>query len=269
MEFVKFCQALGIVIDYTPPIGLWKRYPTTDHMHKKNGAVKFMGDYGLAQNHATDAEVSVWRSESPQQTNTIMRSINLARETMMDDQRQAAAKAARILKDCSNAKHPYLKAKGFEDEYGNVCSINDKLFLCIPMRIQGTLVGLQMIDEDGSKKFLFHQKSSMATFTFDNKGPHFLCEGYATGLSIRAAMKALKRRYTLHICFSAGNMVKVASKLPGGFVIADNDKSNTGELAAKKIGWPYWMSSVEGEDPNDCHLRLGLFKFSQELAGLR
>jgi len=269
MEFIKFCQALGIVIDYTPPIGLWKRYPTTDHPHKKNGAVKFMGDFGVAQNHATDAEVSVWRSDAPRQQNTVLRSINLARETMFDDQRQAAAKAARILKDCSNAKHPYLKAKGFDDEYGNVCSINDKLFLCIPMRIQGTLAGLQMIDEDGGKKFLKGQRTGDAAFTFDNKGPHFLCEGYATGLSIRAAMKALKRRYNLHICFSAGNMVKVASKLPGGFVIADNDKNKIGELAAQKIGWPYWMSDVEGEDANDTHQRLGLFRFSQELARLK
>ena len=36
------------------------------------------------------------------------------------------------------------------------------------------------------------------------------CEGYATGLSIRAAMRAIKMRYTIYICFSAGNMKEVA-----------------------------------------------------------
>ena len=79
-------------------------------------------------------------------------------------------------------------------------------------------------------------------------------------------MKALKRRYTLHICFSAGNMKKIASSLDGGLVVADNDASTTGEKTAKEIGWPYWLSDVVGEDANDYFQRVGLFKFSQSLA---
>jgi putative DNA primase/helicase len=75
----------------------------------------------------------------------------------------------------------------------------------------------------------------------------------------------MKRRYTLHVCFSAGNMVKVAASLSSGFVVADNDASGTGERVAKEIGWPYWMSSEVGEDADDCLKRLGLFKFSQSL----
>ena len=60
-------------------------------------------------------------------------------------------------------------------------------------------------------------------------------------------------------------MVKVASALGGGFVVADNDESGTGERVAKQIGWSYWMSDQVGEDANDAHQRLGLFKFSQSL----
>jgi putative DNA primase/helicase len=60
-------------------------------------------------------------------------------------------------------------------------------------------------------------------------------------------------------------MVKIAAGLPEGIVIADNDASGTGERVAKQIGWPYWMSDQVGEDANDTHRRLGLFKFSQSL----
>jgi putative DNA primase/helicase len=81
-------------------------------------------------------------------------------------------------------------------------------------------------------------------------------------------MKSLKLRYTIHVCFSAGNMKKVASTLNTGYVIADNDESKTGENAALDIGWPYWMSEQVGEDANDTHQRLGLFRFGKSVAKL-
>jgi putative DNA primase/helicase len=132
------------------------------------------------------------------------------------------------------------------------------------MRIDGELVGCQVVDADGGKKFLFGQKTANASFDFDNKGKHYLCEGYATALSLRHALRSLKRNYVIHVCFSAGNLLKLAQKF-GGFVIADNDESGTGERVAKQAGLPYWMSDVVGEDANDAHQRLGLFKFTQSL----
>jgi phage/plasmid primase-like uncharacterized protein len=38
------------------------------------------------------------------------------------------------------------------------------------MRIGKNIVGCQLIQEDGSKKFLFGQRSSGAQFVFDNGG---------------------------------------------------------------------------------------------------
>ena len=141
--------------------------------------------------------------------------------------------------------------------------------MVIPMRVDGHLVGCQLINIDGTKKFLYGQRTSMAEFVFDNKGVHILCEGYATALSIRKALKNMKKRYTIHVCFSAGNMVKIASSIEKpGVVVADNDESGTGERVAKEIGWPYWMSDVVGEDYNDAHQRLGLFKVAYPLARL-
>jgi len=48
-------------------------------------------------------------------------------------------------------------------------------------------------------------------------------------------------------------------------VVADNDLSGTGERVAKEIGWNYWISEKPGEDANDFHQRVGLFRFSQSL----
>ena len=76
------------------------------------------------------------------------------------------------------------------------------------------------------------------------------------------------QRYRLHVCFSAGNMVRVAGGLERGIVIADHDVSGTGQQAAQEIGWPTWISDMAGEDANDYHQRAGLFALSQSLTQL-
>lgn len=267
MEFISFCRAHGILIDYIPPIGVWRRYPTDDHPRSKNGAVKFMGDHAFVQNHAIDTEVSIWKSDSPVNRVQIARDIREAENKKLEMQRKACRTAAEILRECRFGKHDYLKAKGFPDEEGNIYVKDGEHFLVVPMRVGQNLVGCQMIDRNGGKKFLFGQRSSGAEFCFDNKGIHILCEGYATALSLRLALKSLKRRYKLHVCFSAGNMKKIAESLKpeSGLVIADNDESGTGERVAREIGWKYWISEKPGEDANDFHQRLGLFRFSQSL----
>ena len=267
MHFLDFCRAHGVIIDREPPIGVWKRYPTEDKRHHRNGAVKFMGDHAFVQNHATETEISVWHSDSDSvmDPNKARRAVEAAARDIREKQQEAARKAGFILHQCQIGYHPYLERKGFADEQGNIWKKDDELLLVTPMRVGHRLVGCQLIDESGDKKFLAGQRTSEATFTMDNKGPHILVEGFATGLSVKAAMKALKRRYTLHVCFSAGNLKKVAATLPKGFVVADNDASFTGERVAKEIGWPYWVPDTVGFDANDVHQRDGLFKFSQSL----
>lgn len=273
MDFLTYCKLNDILIDHLPPLGVWRRYPTVDHPTKRNGAVKYMGDHGFVQNWATNLEVAVWKSDKPNDFDRakLMRDVRANEERIARGQRNAASKAAWILNQCQFGKHDYLKSKGFPEEEANVWAYEGNKIMVIPMRMNGSLLGCQLIDEHGVKKFLSGQRTANAEFIFDNKGDHILCEGYATGLSVRMALKSLKKRYTIHVCFSAGNMVKIAAQLPTGFVIADHDKLNpvtgtrAGHEAAKKIGWSYWMSDVEGEDANDAHQRLGLFKFSQSL----
>ena len=266
MDFITFCRLHGVLIDRLPPLGLWKRYPTEDKPRHRNGAVKWLGDLGYVQNHATELSVSVWKPDAPVKIDrqAIYDQVQKAAQETARRQTEAAKKAAWILHQCQYAHHEYLKRKGFPDEVGNVWLREGQQILVIPMRIGSNLVGVQLIDEAGGKKFLTGQRTAHAEFIIDNKGPHYLCEGYATALSLRAILKNWKRRDTLHICFSAGNMLKVAANLPGGYVIADHDASGTGERVAREIGWPFWMWHKPG-DCNDACLEEGLFRVGQSI----
>ena len=73
-------------------------------------------------------------------------------------------------------------------------------------------------------------------------------------MSIRRFLKAQKKRYTIHVCFSASNLVEVAKRFPDCVIVADNDP--VGISMAKETGKPYWVSPNSGEDFNDYELRV-------------
>jgi putative DNA primase/helicase len=268
MDFVNFAQAHGILIERLPPLGRWVRLPTNDHPKKRNGAVKYMGDHGLVQNWAEMDEVAVWHTDcdiKPADRAAIARRAKQGQEQIERGQKRAAEKGEWILSQCELAPHPYLAAKGFPDEMANVWATDDAQLLAIPMRVGRQIVGVQLIGADGSKKFLAGQRTSDAAFVIDNRGSPVLCEGYATALSIRAALNAIRARYALFVCFSAHNLGRLAKTLPRGFVVADNDLSRTGERVARETGWPYFLPPEVGQDFNDFHQATSLFKCSQAL----
>jgi putative DNA primase/helicase len=264
MNFEDFARAHGLILRHVIP-NRWVATPTEDHPHKRNGRYKFLGDVGWVQNWATMDSPSMWKSDVrvPSANNQRMR--QAADRDRLEAQQKAATKAGWIMHQTHLAPHPYLDRKGFKDESGNVWDDNGKQLLVIPMRVDGRLVGCQLINDQGEKKFLYGQRSKGAVFMIDAKGLPIFCEGYATGLSIRTVMKAMKIRYTIYICFSASNMKDIACSVDGGIVVADNDLSKTGEQAARSTAKPYWLSDAVGEDFNDFHIRVGLFKASQSL----
>lgn len=178
----------------------------------------------------------------------------------------AARKADWILSQCVSERHAYLDSKGFTEAEGLVWRPEQESnLLCIPMRVSGKLSGLQMIDKTSQKKFLAGQVTSGAEFCFDCRAvaaSDWWVEGFATGLSLRACLSAIKQPYRIHVCFSANNLQRMARS---GFVVADNDASGTGEAAAKATGLPYWMAPSVGQDLNDFHKAHGLFRASQAL----
>ena len=179
---------------------------------------------------------------------------------------EAASKAQWILGQCKHEKHAYLHAKGFPELDGLVWHPTDsENLLCIPMYVSAKLAGLQMIDREGDKNYLSGQVTSQAEFCIDSgalRPMEFWVEGYASGLSLRACLHALKARYRIHVTFSANNLKRMAHS---GFVIADNDASETGLKAAQATGLPFWMPEATGTDINDFHKKQGTFRASQAL----
>jgi putative DNA primase/helicase len=129
------------------------------------------------------------------------------------------------------------------------------------MRIDGNISGLQTISPDGTKRFLSGQRNKGAVYIMDNKGIPILCEGMATALSVRRALKCNKTRYKLVVCFSAGNLSDMAKSYPDCVIVADNDP--VGIKVAQ--GYPHWVSDIQKEDFNDAELRLGAYEAGKSL----
>ena len=176
----------------------------------------------------------------------------------------AAKKAQWILSQCQQEQHAYLDSKGFKELMGLVWRPDAETnLLCIPMHVNGAVAGLQMIDKHGAKKFLAGQITAKAEYCINaGGGDDWWVEGYASGLSLRACLNALKLRHKIHITFSAQNLQRMAHS---GYVVADNDASDTGYKAAKATDLPFWMPELTGTDINDFHKAHGTFKASQVL----
>lgn len=174
-------------------------------------------------------------------------------------QAMAAAEAQELVRRAMIAGHPYLVRKGFPQR---TALVRDGK-LVIPVRDvdrYGQVISAQLIDENGEKRFL---PGGRARGGIHRIGPErarrvVLCEGYATGLSLDAALQRLPGPHSVVVCFSARNLELVAQSFPGATVAADNDASRTGEEAAKRTGLPWVMPTEVSTDFNDLHLKAGL-----------
>ena len=247
MSFQQFAEQNGLIIGQLVH-DRWTRVPTIDKPQSRNGAYIFDGNSGAVQNWAIhEKPVSYKGKHDPH----FRAKIQSSQDTRADDNKKAASKAAWIMNQTIRQTHPYLVSKGFPETLGYVW--NDSLI--IPMRIDRRLVGLQMIKPDGKKHFLKGQVTKGAEAIIDAKGSQILCEGFATALSIRRALKTVNARYTIHICFSAGNIKTMAKKHLNAVIVADNDP--VGLKVAQETGHHYWVSPNSGEDFNDYELRVG------------
>jgi putative DNA primase/helicase len=264
MNFEAFAEQHGLIIDHIVH-DRWTRVPTTDKPQSKNGAYIWDGRSGAVQNWALHEKPLTFRDRKIISIDPDWRS----RKEKLDQDRVkrqegAAKKAAWIMHNAVKRPHPYMVKKGFITDCPNQWVWNN--LLIVPMRIDQKIVGCQMIDFEGNKKFLSGQITKGAEAIIDAKGRHILCEGYATAMSVRRALKAVHKRYTIHICFSASNIVEIASKYPQCMVVSDNDA--VGIRSAKKTGKPFWVSPVDGEDFNDFELRVGSLDAGQSLIAI-
>lgn len=282
MRFQDFAEAHGVLIKDLRDDDRLHRCATAAHPRSKNGAYRFDGRNGFI--FAWDGEGRAIAFNDPNArplTEAEQARRDAKRQIVRDEQailhRKAAEWAARLLTLAKPAEHGYLYRKGFKTAQGLVLPDGE---LFIPMRDvrSNELIGAQIVkwlpeELRWEKKYLYGMRSRGACLRL---GPAkarevALVEGYATGLSIEAAIRQMKLNASVLVCFSAHNLIVAAERTEGRrYVIADHDAAQAdpvkaaqnpgeaGQRAAIATGLGWAMPESVGHDANDLHVAEGL-----------
>ena len=286
------CDAVGIKAPPSPPPpGRWKRTDTLGVHGKGDASIMIFDDQrgGIVWNWQTQIKVPFRVGGDVAPVSAAERRAAQAkaeaRQRREREQSEEAAKTAGlIVQSATQAKHPYLTAKGFPDELGLVHESPQRLFpggwlgeamakampegdgpwLIVPGRIGKTITTVQFIGTDGAKKNLLRGRMDGASHRIATGAETWVCEGIATALTVRAALKLLGRSATVLSAFSASNVAGIVSATSGAVMATDNDKPietfgglGTGEYYARKTGRAWAMAPTAG-DWNDYHQAHGL-----------
>src|SRR5574340_527357 len=274
MTFAAFASACGLLPSEIVPDGRIRRCPTASHPRRKNGAYMLAEGWGWVQDWSAHAEPQIWHDGEggridPGQLKAMMA---LRAREIRAGQERAARHAETLLSECELAPHAYLDRKGFPEELGLV---DAEKRLLIPMRDcqdYRRVLSVQRITPDGEKRFLLGGRTKGAIYILGNTNSRltWLCEGYATGLSVRAAAQLMKMASRIVVCFSAANLVHLASVTGGArYVIADNAETKTGQLPAGNTALSWAMPDEVGTDANDLHQQQGLYAVAKLLQRAR
>ena len=282
MSFIDFAYRCNVLID---PSKLYasdkiKRCGTVEKPRSGNGAYFWDGERGWVMDWSGEARV-VWYEDPHAKpwTDAEKRAWAEKRKMAANEQEKkyenAALKATAILRSCELKEHGYLMYKGLKEEKGLV--LDDKLM--VPMRnvVTNKIQGYQAIwwvqDEmKYEKKMMPGMRAKNAVLTLGTRGADeaWLVEGFATGLSLRNALRSIGINAAVVVCFSASNMLQVADQIPGKrYIFADNDESKTGEKTAIQTGLPWTMADTVGFDANDLHCKNGLFAVAAKVMECR
>jgi len=200
------------------------------------------------------------------------------RASLADRARKAAAWIVSRAADAT-ADHPYMQSKGVKPVPGLRVHRGE---LIVPLRDDsGSLQTVEKIRGDGSKRFLTGGSTKGVWFEIPGQpdSPVIICEGIATGLSIREAVSA-----TILCAMNCGNLLPVAQAVRQRhptreiIVAADDDAATEGnpgmakaEVAAKAIGArlakPVFLIGQSGSDFNDLHRQAGIDAVREHLLG--
>lgn len=278
------CAEVGIAPPRDWQEGRWLKTDTLSGKNGKgDGRVKIDGDRVMAKNWQTGVLTTVRAGveQSPADRRRTVERIEKDRSKRRADAEHAAEVANRLLSIARPATHPYLARKGFPAEAARVVTVEQvssiggnylvpegaERAIVIPASIRGRITSCQLIWGCGTKKFLFGGEMGGATFRLAQGRETWLCEGYATALSLRAVLRSMNRLDGILVCFSAHNLAAVAPSTPGRvWVAADHDKPlelygglGTGEHYARMTRKPYAMPPERETDINDMHQGHGVY----------
>jgi len=195
-----------------------------------------------------------------------------ARQVHTDDEKHrkqqlAAIKADEILNLCDYAApdHPYFASKKVIPRL--LPWVDNNGWLVIPvMDLIGNVHSLQFISPDGDKRFLSNGAIKGNFYQLlSRESPSkaiVICEGYATGVTLSTDYMA---DCSVVVAFNANNLLPVANVFRAAFpdadiiIAGDNDKSGTGQSAAKAASdavlgsyfIPLFLPHEVGSDFND------------------
>jgi putative DNA primase/helicase len=292
------CREIGITPPKRVTAGRWVRTNTHEKNGKGDASVLIHDDQrgGIAWNWQTGQKLAFRANGAHGEAPVRDRAAEAARaKAQADQQAQVAEICARIVARCETARHPYLAAKGFADELGLVCDdprrhlpssplgeairgalpVGDGPWLIVPGWIGKAITTVQFIGPDGAKKNILGGRMSGAALRIATGLETWVCEGIATAMSVRAALRLLGRRATVVSAFSASNVAQVAASAPQAVIAADNDKPlpqldglGTGEFYARRAGCA-WVMPPDRGDWNDMHQAQGLRAVALAFRGVR
>lgn len=189
---------------------------------------------------------------------------------------QAIASVNAIVGKCEMKPHPYLNGKGFPERPALVGhgKCGDEWLVVPVFSDPSTIVSAQYISADGTKRFhpggriggCYHSLRSS-----NRPSEIWLCEGLATGLSIRDALmrRHLNQQSEVRVCFSAGNLAAVGRSITGKRIFAVADHDTAGIDNANAIGCDVWYPPQSGTDANDYANQAGVDALANQLRAFR
>ncbi|MGQ3671811.1 toprim domain-containing protein [Xanthobacter sp. TB0136] len=285
---VAACDAVRV----TPPSralvpGRWTQTDTYERNGKGDGRVLLFDDGmgGIVWNHQTQTSQNFSiRDQGGDAVSHAPKPDPMREKRRREEASIVESICASIVRSCRNDMHPYLERKGFPDECGLVHDDPRQLMprtrfgdvlrsampetdgpvLIVPGRIGKVITTVQFITADGDKKNIFRGRMGGASHRIATGRRTIVCEGIATALSVRAALRLLGQNWTVLSAYSASNAAKVAASIPDAVVAADHDKPvpvfnglGTGEHFARQSGC-VWTMPPEMGDFNDMHMAHGL-----------
>ena len=293
------CRAVGIQVPRQTKLGEWVKCPV-DGKGRGNGSGRVMvntdGKTGVAYNWITGDSLRFSEAGTADAVSIQPPKRDLEAERREAQERAEVARICEaIVRAAQPAQHPYLAEKGFPEEMGLVLDDlrplipdhqlgrdiafrlpeGDGPWLIVPGRVAQKVTTVQIIGPDGGKKNIYRGAMKGASHRIATGRETWVCEGYATALSVRAALRLLGRSATVLSAFAASNVATVASGLSGSIIAADHDKpleqlhgKGTGEFFAAQTG-RVWTQPHERGDFNDMHVSSGLRAVAVHLREVR
>ena len=293
------CAAVGISPPRYTQLGRWVGCPVTGK-GQSNGSGRVLifedGQGGIAWNWVTGQQQRFKADglAAPGEVRRPRRDPDAKR--LAAERQQAAVKASQRMVETATADvHPYLEGKGFPQEVALVhenpiaCLPRDKVFdglrhklwqmskpfLIVPGRTFRSVATVQIIDVHGTKLNMKAAPMAGSAHRISTGRETWVCEGFATALTVRTALRRLNRSATVLSAFAANNVAKVAKRLRGAIIAADHDKPleqlgnvGTGEFYAAATGCIWTMPPALG-DFNDMHVSDGLRAVAMHLREVR